>query len=456
MRKILLVNSLIVLLCMIVLNSCHDETMNDCALLKPDYLSNPNAVSFVNHLRENDNDLKQFSKILNGHIPLYGYTEIVTTPDYGICFFVPYVSKSEEQIEGAIYYPITSASEYEINCEQIDLGVPIDVTPSFLNQSIELEKRFIYGANFYYLKTDGLQVNQELTKFVDLIDGNVLPLDSEVLPQYGLTTRAGIPMIQVKTYYATSTRSSISGDGLTAITLAPETVLSIFKDVLLRYYIPLQDLKINHQYSCVIVEFPLKYLSEDPPSFILDYHDDLTFAFYVKSYGVTLHSTYVASAPQSSTGNSTSSSGGGSSGNAAIGGTTGSVAGNSESSSKKGKSKVEIDSSLVSMEKDALEFYRLFFSASKKKLGKYNYVSFDDYVDSVKSNPKIEHGSSLLQYEELNDTTILTIPKKGDAHNVKNEVGSAKLIGEIHNHPNKTTPSPKDLLFTSEMCNEKK
>jgi hypothetical protein len=38
---------------------------------------------------------------------------------------------------------------------------------------------------------------------------------------------------------------------------------------------------------------------------------------------------------------------------------------------------------------------------------------------------------------------------------VKNEVGSAKLIGEIHNHPNKTTPSPKDLLFTSEMCNEK-
>ena len=76
-------------------------------------------------------------------------------------------------------------------------------------------------------------------------------------------------------------------------------------------------------------------------------------------------------------------------------------------------------------------------------------TTYDKYLDCVE-NSDVEYSTTLGVYD---GEYAITQPIKGDKFNVSNDLNKSSIF-EVHNHPNQTIPSFKDVLFAARNAND--
>ena len=101
-----------------------------------------------------------------------------------------------------------------------------------------------------------------------------------------------------------------------------------------------------------------------------------------------------------------------------------------------------------------MELWESLSSIKDTTLGINTYISFKTYLDEVAKDPKHEHATLLINYEDEDHTRVLTEVFHGTEDNVIQTYSSNYVAAQVHNHPNGSPPSAQDLLFTAEMMRE--
>jgi len=101
-----------------------------------------------------------------------------------------------------------------------------------------------------------------------------------------------------------------------------------------------------------------------------------------------------------------------------------------------------------------VELWESLSSIKDTTLGINTYISFKTYLDEVAKDPKHEHATLLINYEDEDHTRVLTEVFHGTEDNVIQTYSSNYVAAQVHNHPNGSPPSAQDLLFTAEMMRE--
>ena len=106
------------------------------------------------------------------------------------------------------------------------------------------------------------------------------------------------------------------------------------------------------------------------------------------------------------------------------------------------------------IQQESVELWESLSSIKDTTLGINTYISFKTYLDEVAKDPKDEHATLLIDYEDEDHTRVLTEVFHGTEHNVIQTYSSNYVAAQVHNHPNGSPPSAQDLLFTAEMMRE--
>lgn len=94
-----------------------------------------------------------------------------------------------------------------------------------------------------------------------------------------------------------------------------------------------------------------------------------------------------------------------------------------------------------------MELWESLSSIKDTTLGINTYISFKTYLDEVAKDPKHEHATLLIDYEDEDHTRVLTEVFHGTEDNVIQTYSSNYVAAQVHNHPNGSPPSAQDLLF---------
>lgn len=392
-------------------------------------------------LQDDDKVFQEFKHSLSGNRPRYDLVQIITHSDFGLCYYIPYSPSGGSKITGAIYLP-SGATLSEDGTADFSgvLGAPVKVDARKINHEINITKRYLYSIPFKKLQEQGVEVEPELTVYADLLNNKIMPVSPEECDAFNeLQSRAMEPIIKIIIRYHSN---YIGGRTDAVIGLSPQTLQHMI-------YISLQQMgvyvdcesAIRHvPYEEMHVGFPVSLIRMPEDTFLDILMQTIEYNAFREGFALSLQYSYSIS------GSSSGSSGVGS-------GTGGSSSGGNDSSTNSLKSpENESSERSKSILRDVSMLWRQLDSIYAATVGTNTYVTFQDYLGAVNNDPSREHSTILIDY---GTEQYLTEVRHGTENGVSNDVSSAFVTAEIHNHPDGSPPSAKDLLFTAEMIQTK-
>ncbi len=137
----------------LIWQSCQEQEFYPDDLLIPSEINNETATFLLQQLQRQPDAYDEFVRVLSGNQPFYEYVQVMTHPDYKLCYFIPY---GREKIEGAIFYPVESEmledGGYSLRGK---FGPPDKVDVWRLNNEIKMTTRYLYSAPFKVLQDEG-------------------------------------------------------------------------------------------------------------------------------------------------------------------------------------------------------------------------------------------------------------------------------------------------------------
>ena len=409
-------------------------------------VTNPYAVMFLEQLQKQEPAQEDFAIALSGFQPMYDEVKVLSTSDYGYCYFIPYAN-NQGVVQGSIYYKIEPEDQEDetVLLNNCPLQTLENVDANHLNNGIGITNRYVYSAAFAELREKGIKVNPELTEFADFLsDGKIIPFSAEESPFVNspMTKGAG-DVLEIKLTYSID---YVGGKTDAVYGMHPDLLKRIIFDTL-------EDLAIRNLARDAVEHIPMVGMFVRVPLSQIRHSEQTFIDLLINQIRVLcLHADFYISIQYSyriieGRDEQVGSDGGGTS----IG--TGEPDNNPDSPPYYRQAEVINCPHAASTGSVLSDLFTGFNAADSGKIGVNNYISFEEYLNDVAQNGGIEHSTSLIRYEHGDDSVSyhLTPTKHGTANNVGNEVGFNSLVATMHNHPNGTPPSAQDLLFTVEQ-----
>ena len=415
----------------------------------PADVTNRYALLLQEQLQADGAAYDRYTEVLSDRTPVYEEVRFATHSAYGLCYIIPYCSPSGPTIEGAVYLPAraTCAEDGTVTFDG-SLGTPIDIDAPTINRDIPFTERYTYSMPFKHLQDKGWNVDPELLLYAELLDNKILPLSPEDFPDGFIHTKATVNILEICMRYESE---YVGGRTDAVIGMHPDLLIRVIEESLKRLGIRDLDNPCQHRFLTMIISIPENKL----PSYSVNvFIDQLMFeirqALIVQGFELSIQYTFEFKPYTVSGGSSTGESGGtgGSSGGRGSGAST-----PTQPSSFKEPLK---DNSAMSkqIQQESVELWESLSSIKDTTLGINTYISFKTYLDEVAKDPKDEHATLLIDYEDEDHTRVLTEVFHGTEDNVIQTYSSNYVAAQVHNHPNGSPPSAQDLLFTAEMMRE--
>ena len=433
-------------LCVLLICACSQQEY-DVGVSLPDEVTNRDAQRFVEALNASTDQQPVFQSLTKDKQVYFEDIRLCNSSMHGMVFIVPFANEGAEMISGALYYPV-GFTQLDNECVELNnkLKSPQVVTAETLNNDIPITQRFLYSNDFTILSDKGLQVDDGL-KAYEFLKDSMMQLTQEQLPR----TRFENPYTEgAKAVFKFSYTSSYMGtpDG-NCHGVKHSTIEEWAKEALWRSDIPPSYCKVEKEWYenkiVIIIDCDILYRKcPDPREFAMHYSKMLQQVAIEHWINMIVQVTYqIHGTYRLGWGGGT----GGSTGEHKPKPSDGPYADNYASGViPKNAIPEECDSLPYSNKaKSAMkEMLDSLFSLKPYKGAKYNYIDFSQYKKIIKEHGNIEHASAVEVYDD--NRHYMVEPEKGGlSDRAKYHYGPyTKYI--IHNHPNFTPPSAKDLL----------
>lgn len=440
MKRVTLLQTVGLLVLLALFAGCEEQERTTADF--PRNIQNRWGNAFVNQLQEQETAAAEFSRLLDGREPLYEQMILMTTADYGLAYFIPYLSLDGSAVEGSIYYPVDIGQPLDgalLTPETGMLGTPAKVDAATIANDIPITSRYLYSAPFKILQDRGVEVQEELLGYYELLDGKELPLSENEVTIEPVTRASGKLTLKVnyRAYYTWETA------GATVYALSMETLESIIEQAAIKeglrglFYID----ELNSRYfELVVLGVPDQMTDRVVHNLLRSIHfEAMGYGFemiYQYEYynNVGIKGTGETNRPRPGAG-----TGGGGVRPPDVG---------ASSIPDFDKAKIDTTGVMKGVQDKIVERRELLENTDSAIIGVNKYVRFEDFVNKVKTDSDIEHASTLIKYPE-SDEYYLSEPTTTNESNRTDNTYSDYAVAEIHNHPNGTPPSAQDLLFTA-------
>ncbi len=431
-------------LCVLLACACN-QLENDAGLLLPDEVTNREAQRFIDALNASTDQQPVFQSLTKGKQVYFEDVRLSNSSMHGMVFIVPF--GTEGTISGALYYPVGFT---QLDDERVELNnklkSPQVVTAETLNNDIPITQRFLYSNDFTILSDKGLQVDDGL-KAYEFLKDSMMPLTQEQLPEtryYNpyLNGSRVIVTIDYSANYVGQPDGHIHG-------LYHDTVEQWAKEALRQTMINPFDCRIEKGWyqNKIEITIPCEQLynvSSDPDSFVRYYGNILQGIAITHSFSFFIQTTYRVS---------------GATYWDRRGGTIG-IVGESRPETDNGPYTGNLDlgiipKSTIPEECDSLpysneakramkEMLDSLFSLKPYKGQKKNYIDLSQFKKLVKEHGNVEHVCVVNVYDD--NRHYMLEPEGGGLVDRAPYTANFYTKYTLHNHPNLTPPSAKDLL----------
>lgn len=203
------------------------------------------ACRLQQQLQEQPAAADDFLISLAGKEPLYAYVRLISMPDYGLCYFIPY---GNGKVEGALFYPLDSEMREDgTYLLEGNLNHPVNIDARQLNENIPITKRFLYSAQFQALQEQGMEVLPALVACAEALNGKSVPIseeESSFTPATRATNMLKVILRFSNVYYGeTNSAGEVIVKGLTQEELKRSTTaalqrMNVQSHILLEYRSP--------------------------------------------------------------------------------------------------------------------------------------------------------------------------------------------------------------------------
>lgn len=433
---------LISFLCFIT--SCNNEYAK--TLVYPDEDSSNEAATMFIQALANDNFSKErlFSGI-KPHDIFWNEVEISQSTTYGLCYTIPYGNKESKKVMGAVYYPVDYIGVNKDNSIEFNniLKTPRFVDSDVMNNEIKMNEGFLYSDYFYNLKNKGLTPDEGLLKYMYLLR-NPQKLEPGIsnLRKTSSTTRYSREDMVLYIILEANFTNQPNSSGI-IYGVSQETMQRIVRDF--------ANYK-SREYNCRIEVIRFSASSYD--NILIDIASDnsiigsewfmrefiIQFMSSITNLGVNprIQYTYFVDGP---------SQGGNDDGHTGGENNTGSLPDNNNQSANATEKECESMNS-VNTKLLAGSIVTNLQEAKKGNYSQTQLLDWKEYSNFISESPTNEHS---INIENLPNGIGLAHPAHGESNSVERSPNST-TIGCMHNHPNETPPSPKDLLNFVQTC----
>lgn len=409
-------------------------------------LKNPRAKQLLLLMDAQQGSFERLQECLGDNKPLFEGVRTGSAYDFGPYYAIPYQNEDGVVMGCAIFPMDENVSDKEKRSIIGQLGVPVDLNESYLYGKIPTVRRALYSSRFIDWENMGLKVSPELTQFSKELNEHTVQLSTDecsVLPQsVTRSTSYGTTVV-----WLNYDLESYSVNGI-SYAMSIYTFMDIVKDKFDSPSTPTGPFHVEtvDHYGYQMLRITM-YVTD------LDYYNRFKFETQVRNvlswikqevmrrgfsvtmqYSYTLAPTPVSDKPQTSSGGSIY---------------TGSGTGSSESEEKDEQDVKEfkLDCSQNTNRQYADSVSAIMDKFTSTNTDTYpNTMPYSEYLQKV-HNDSVEYSTCFSSYPDDGINTF-SPAIRGDRYSVNNEL-SPSAVAEIHNHPNGTPPSFRDILFTA-------
>jgi len=450
---------LFVVSALFMLGACQDsDEYNSLQLhssLADAALDNPKAKQLLLLMDGQDGSYERLQDCLGDNKALFEEVKTGSTFDFGPYYAIPY-QNSDGVVMGSVIFPMDeNVADKEKRSFVGQLGMPINLNEAYLYGQIPTVRRGLYSSRFLSWENMGMKVAPCLVQFAKELNEHTVKLSEEecqVLPQGGTrSTELGHTIV-----WLNYDLDSYSENG-TSYAMSINTFMDI-----VRQKFSLQRTVSGPFYVNNVEHLGYQMLKIDLYVIDMDYYDRFAFERQVKEvlqsiklevmqrrFDVTMQYSYKLAAKPGSKNQHPTQGGdfvysGSSSGTI----TSDSVIRQNTTEFKldcsKNKNYQYADSVSVIMDE--------FTSITDEKIYANN-ISYSKYLEMI-CNDSVEYATYLSVFP--NDSICTLAPaSRGDKYNSEVDLRPS-AVAQIHNHPNNTPPSFKDIMTTAELANEPK
>lgn len=428
--------------------------------LKEAAAGNPSALKLLRLLENQEGSLERLDYSLNGKQALFQYTTIGATTDFGAYYQIPYTNANGE-VTGFIVYPVDEQIQ-DLASRKTDgtLGTPVSVDGDYLNTNIPITHRLLYASPLIEMKKQGLSVDSSLTSFAERISACPQKLsasdyiskeDKQMLTRtYVPGTAEGYVTLDyiMGTYWGTNfTDDEVTVYGF-SIKAFMDIVEKAFNNV--GYW---RVSNISHfYYQKLVVVFKIMnadmvYANWHP--YMDDVMREIKNEVFKKQFTVTLQ--YFMSLPDKSLIETPPSSGGSGTGSSGGNYTGGSTSGSSGNNDDLTQDTLRFVNDSLCPNREYIDSVKAVYELLGNTVGTIGHGTkkYEEYLKAIK-DADVEYSTSLHNYD--GEYAIDSIVK-GEKYKVENITGNFS-VANIHNHPNNTPPSFRDILFTAKCAKD--
>lgn len=433
------------ILCFIT--SCNNEYVRSSIDYDTD-INNEAASMFIQAL-DNDNFSKErLQKGIDPYDVFFDAIEMSQSTTYGLCYIIPYGVKESKKVMGAVYYPVEYLGVNEDNTIEFNniLKNPRFVDSDVMNNEIKMNEGFIYSDYFYNLKDKGLTPDEGLLKYMYLLR-NPQKLEASISNLIKpSSTRMYVPggvLLSIILEANFTNRPNNSG---IIYGVSQETIQSIVRSF---------AREKSEQHGCRIEV--VRFNAASYGNILIDLSSDSTLVgsdWFVREFiyelmtritnlGVNPQFQYTYFVDDLGAGES---EGGNTAGESNTGGSPGNDNNNNQSAAATEKECESMNSVNTKLLAGSLVTYLQ--EAEKGNYSQTELLDWRQFSNFISENPTNEHSINL---ENLPNGIGLAHPAHGGPNSAGRSPNST-TIACMHNHPNETPPSPKDLLNFIQTC----
>lgn len=433
------------ILCFIT--SCNNEYVRSSIDYDTD-INNEAASMFIQAL-DNDNFSKErLQKGIDPYDVFFDAIEMSQSTTYGLCYIIPYGVKESKKVMGAVYYPVEYFGVNEDNTIEFNniLKNPRFVDSDVMNNEIKMNEGFIYSDYFYNLKDKGLTPDEGLLKYMYLLR-NPQKLEASISNLIKpSSTRMYVPggvLLSIILEANFTNRPNNSG---IIYGVSQETIQSIVRSF---------AREKSEQHGCRIEV--VRFNAASYGNILIDLSSDSTLVgsdWFVREFiyelmtritnlGVNPKFQYTYFVDDLGAGES---EGGNTAGESNTGGSPGNDNNNNQSAAATEKECESMNSVNTKLLAGSLVTYLQ--EAEKGNYSQTELLDWRQFSNFISENPTNEHSINL---ENLPNGIGLAHPAHGGPNSAGRSPNST-TIACMHNHPNETPPSPKDLLNFIQTC----
>ena len=437
------------ILCFIT--SCNNEYIETFAYPDED-ISNKATTMFIQALTNDDFSQKKFFSDIKPYDIFWNEVEISQSTTYGLCYTIPYGNKENKRVIGAVYYPVDYIGVNKDNSIEFNntLKTPRFVDADVMNNEIKMNEGFIYSDYFYSLKNKGLTPDEGLLKYMYLLR-NPQKLEPSISNlRKNASTRAYVPggfilHIVVEANFTNNPNDSGIIYGVSQGTL-DRIVNQLAHEYARHNHCQIEVAQfLAHQYDHIIIDLSSDNSLVTMDSFVREFI--YNFGARITHLGVTPRIQYEYSVEYPSAGGGDDNGGSNTAGESDTGG--GSPGSNNNNNQSSDATSQECESmNTVNTKLLAGSIVTFLQEAKKGNYSQTELFNWSEYSATINNSPTNEHS---INIENLPNGVGLGHVASGGSNSAERSVYST-TIGCMHNHPNETPPSPKDLLNFVQTC----